>query len=202
MPRPPRGPPWFNPVLQALKDIVCNPGEFYGACKRVRRSYVTPEALKRATRTVKKELVALGFGGGWLDRTEIETEKYAIDCLGWFQSGKIVIPRLSACRAYVAYINGDTSLVGTLRHEYGHAYLYCHENTANFQKVFRRTRGYNPEKHISLYASKNPEEDFCEVFAKFVGTKGALTSDYPCVAKKISYIRKLCRRPRKPRTTP
>ena len=136
--------------------------------------------LNRALRVVQDELDTHGF---------LSPEVHAADvylCVagvayGWQYygfSGDIFIPRFSLLRIWRWWFNHSrSSLRDVLRHEYGHVVADKHRGlfrSSEFRDAFDGSHesiedvDYDPECHVSLYASTCPSEDFAEVFMNYL----------------------------------
>lgn len=103
-----------------------------------------------------------------------------LETLGYCTPGKrprIEIPTLTIGRLVqwlFPWTDRYYSAADTLRHEYGHAFDSRRHSAAfrreRWQRFGRSKRAIDPdpERHITDYAAKHPEEDFAECFMMFV----------------------------------
>lgn len=128
----------------------------------------------------------------------------------YHESGDIVIPRVSVSRLWDNFFGGDyVSIRDIIRHEYAHGIAHCHPkmvSIVSFDKTFQgdhdfgKGSGYDEEHHVSSYASKNPCEDFAEVFMYFVKYRGKIPpmfSGLPVIEKKWRFIETMCKKLKK-----
>ncbi len=126
------------------------------------------------------------------------------------QSGDIVIPQVSLARMWDNFCGEDyISIRDIIRHEYAHGIAHCHPKMVD-TGVFKQTFGdnhdsnqsspYDPDVHVSCYATKNPCEDFAEVFMYFFKHNGKIPRAFaglPAIEKKWMFIANTCGKLRK-----
>ena len=149
------------------------------------RWFVTRDKLDRALARVRRELEQHGF---WRPRlAEVSTRLiWLAPAHGYYfgrKAGTIVIPAISACRAW-EIINGQyQGFCNVVRHEHGHAICRTYPalfRTRQFASAFgsRLPSGqayeYDPTIHVSAYAATNSEEWFCETFMYYLQFAGRL----------------------------
>jgi len=151
-------------------------------------------------------LEALGF---WHDRVE-DIEVYLIPaslvCYGWYL-GDIYIPALTGAQLSDLIVGRHTRLTDVLRHEWAHAVADQWPllmNTKRFRRDFggpyesdEHVRDYDPDHHVTEYASTMPCEDFAEVFHYYLRHKGRLPIrllDKPKIVRKWKFIECLAKR--------
>ncbi len=163
---------------------------------------VTPKSLDSAMSTVTRELDALGLFDDHLRSVEVRLAPFAPDCLGWWD-GEIRIPAVSLLRLGEWFGYTRSSLRDVLRHEYGHALADTHPalvRSWRFVEAFGAPHyaevgwEYDPEHHVSPYASTLPMEDFAETFSIFVRRRGELPPHIDTAPKrrKWRFVRQLC----------
>jgi hypothetical protein len=190
----------------AISDPVINLPE--DAMKKIH--VVTLKKLNSALYRVSLELDRLGIWTSDLCDVDVYLTPLhpgGLVAYGWKYDGKhgcIMIPavswpRLSHYLGFGSYL----SLAHVLRHEFAHAVADVHHRLTRCER-FRKAFGasydsgiassYDPEEHISVYASSQPAEDFAEMFAAYVRHRGDLPTKWgtPPIRTKWSYIRKLC----------
>jgi flagellar hook-associated protein FlgK len=125
---------------------------------------------------VSVKSIAFNIERGYIDKEIVISQASATDIL---MKSKLV--REIAKEIGIKYSSAK-NLKEVLYHEYGHAYSRNH-TSKKFRAEFRRLFGgytsnqesiYDPEIHISEYASKNPDEDFCECFMHFLKWNGKI----------------------------
>jgi len=170
---------------------------------------VTEERLARAVRSVRRELVDLGF---W-DDAVADIDVYLLPvgyAYGWQwhgDGGDIEIPRYSASRLIdrLGLGIGYLPLVMVLRHEYGHAVADTHRHlveTKRFEDAFwadyhdDTVADFDPEIYVTPYAAWNCQEDFAETFAEFLKRGGRLPAkfDTATIRTKWAFVRWLGKR--------
>lgn len=126
------------------------------------------------------------------------------------EHGDIVIPQVSLSRLWDNFFGGDyVSIRDIIRHEYAHGIAHCHPkmvSIASFDKTFQGSHdlgkglAYDPEHHVSYYASKNTCEDFAEVFMYFLKYNGKIPpmfSGLPVIETKWRFIETMCKKLKK-----
>jgi len=126
------------------------------------------------------------------------------------EHGDIVIPQVSLSRLWDNIFGGSyVSIRDIIRHEYAHGIAHCHPkmiNTVSFKRTFQGEHDsgtgldYKEQHHVSVYASKNPCEDFAEVFMYFVKYHGKIPpmfSGLPVIEKKWRFIEAMCKKLKK-----
>ncbi|HPA19407.1 MAG TPA: hypothetical protein PLU30_16795 [Verrucomicrobiae bacterium] len=163
---------------------------------------VTPGQLRSAASSVARELDSLGIYDERLRSVEVRLAPLALDCLGWWD-GEIRIPAVSLPRLGELFGRARSSLREVLRHEFGHALADTHRGlvrSSRFVEAFGAPHysgvcwEYDPEHHVSPYASTLPMEDFAETFAAFVRRAGNLPphADTVPIRRKWRFLRGLC----------
>ena len=149
------------------------------------RWFITRDKLDRVLTRVRRELAHHGF---WRPRlAEVSTRLiWLAPAHGYYvgrKAGTIVIPAISACRAWEIFNGQYQGLCNVVRHEHGHA--ICRNYPGMFRtKLFAFAFGsrlpcsqayeYDPDIHVSGYAATNSEEWFCETFMYYLQFAGRL----------------------------
>ncbi len=143
-----------------------------------------------AMQAVETHLVAFGSAYGWQ----------------WFGgSGHINIPRVSLSRLSDLWQGSYVSLRDVLRHEFAHALADTHRGlfrSRRFSEAFGAAHTwefgceYDPEHHVTPYASIAPAEDFAEVFMLYLRCRGRLPSSLATdsIVQKWRFVEDLGRR--------
>ncbi len=171
---------------------------------------VTLDRLNRAIDVVRKELDTHGLWTKKMADVEVFLETFnpmALSSYGWHiadgKTGSISIPSLCLPRlVHALKIGPYYSLRSILRHEYGHAIADLHPGLLRrfrFAEVFGnsyesgRSSPYDPEAHVSRYASSEPAEDHSEVFEMYLRHKGRLPTKYdkPLIRAKWRFLGRL-----------
>ncbi|MGB0713820.1 MAG: hypothetical protein ACPGUC_09700 [Gammaproteobacteria bacterium] len=177
---------------------------------------VTLTRLNRALGDAIRDFEHLGLWTEALYRVDVFLVP-AGHAYGWKwggADGHIAIPVISLSRLSAAMGFGQgCGLRDILRHEYGHAVADVYPKLSR-SKAFRQAFGasydrgeriapYNPEQHVTRYASTEPAEDFCEVFMYYVKHRGRLPArfDTPVIRRKWAYVEQLVRTIRAGRRT-
>ena len=165
---------------------------------------VTLPRLRRAVQTVRRELRELGFWDDAVAEIDVKlvTTGYAYGWQWHGIGGDIEVPKFSASRLmdHLGLGNGYLPLVMVLRHEFGHALADTHRHlveTKRFEKAFwapyddDTVDEYDPDLHVTPYAAWNCQEDFAEVFAKFLKHGGRLPKifDTPTIRAKWKFVK-------------
>ena len=178
---------------------------------------ITLTRLNRAVYDVQSELTRLGIWNEMLYSVDVYLTPlhYAY---GWKMDGArgyIGIPAVSLSRLpYELFGIGQRwGLRDVLRHEYAHAYADLYpklSRSREFVRVFggsydrsRRVRTFDPDQHVTEYASTTPAEDFAEVFMFFVKHRGRLRGslDTSAIRRKWRFIGRFIKRIRQGHTT-
>jgi hypothetical protein len=163
---------------------------------------VTESRLRRAVRTVRRELVDLGF---W-DDAVADIDVYLVRvgfAYGWQwhgDGGDIEIPRYSASRLIDRMGFGHTAYLPRLmdlRHENGHATHRHLVETRRFEKAFWAPYNddtaveFDAEIYVTEYATSNCHEDFAETFAEYLKRGGRLPVkfDTSTIRAKWAFVR-------------
>jgi len=169
-------------------------------------TFITVTRLNRALRRVVRELERHGLWDERVQNVDVCLVPVGV-CYGWQMygsSGEICIPAVSWMRLHDSITGGFLSLADVLRHEYGHALADTHRGLMRSHQ-FREAFGaphenedewdYDPEYHVSEYASSCASEDFAEVFMLFLRHNGCLPRWHatPAIRAKWQFIRRLCR---------
>jgi len=177
--------------------------------------------LNEAWTTVWQELETLGFSSPRLAKCQVYLGvvsgaygyQYFRDLSDEKQRdkpcGDIVLPRVSFSH-FSDYFRGEpkASPLDTLRHEYGHAFADVNRRrveTKRFEKAFgwphemwwgESEMVYDPEHHVTEYASTDPAEDFAEIFWLYLKHQGKLPKrlDTPTIQKKWKFVESLRKR--------
>ena len=120
-------------------------------------------------------------------------------------SGDIVIPHISFSRMWDNWFGGGyVSIRDIIRHEYAHGIAHCHPKMVSLKTFKTAFKGdhdkgtkssYDPEEHVSAYATKNPCEDFAEVFMYYLKHNGKIPRSFaglPAIEKKWSFVKTMC----------
>src|SRR5690606_33641472 len=120
----------------------------------------------------------------------------SLQCYGW-HNGTICIPRISGAQLSDLYHGFHTRLNDILRHEWGHAVAEVYPGLIESNQFVRcfggeyedmsPVRPYDPEHHVTPYASTMPCEDFAEVFHFYLRHKG-------CIPLRLSRRRPIVRK--------
>lgn len=170
---------------------------------------VTLTRLNRALADVIRDFEALGIWNDALYSVNVFLVPVGY-AYGWKWSGAeghIDMPAVSISRLGAAMgLYPGVGLRDILRHEYGHVVADLYPKLSR-SKAFRNAFGasydrgtriapYNPEEHVTKYASTQPAEDFCEVFMYYVKHRGQLPArfDTPAIRKKWAFVEQLIRR--------
>ena len=168
---------------------------------------VTMPQLNRALATVSDELHSHGL---WEDQAEhvdviLGTIGSAFGVYGWQdtgEAGEIVIPSFSGSKLMDRFWHGEyTPLTDVLRHEFGHALANMNKalvRSSKFTDAFDGSHDcgtefeYDPDVHVTGYASTDPSEDWAEVFMFYLKYDGSLPSslDTPTIRAKWAFVRK------------
>ena len=166
---------------------------------------ITLKKLNRALADVRAELEKFGFWNPRLANIDVYLTWFG-SAYGWQhyrRSGDIEITAFSLCRLCEA-IPGSESvpLRDIVRHEHAHAIADTNRSLIR-SRQFRNAFGthhddiepacYDPDQHISKYASTNACEDFAETFMYYVKHKGKLPTAFntPTIKKKWNFVRQL-----------
>jgi hypothetical protein len=177
---------------------------------------VTLTRLNRALADVIRDFEYLGIWNEQLYSVEVFLVRVGY-AYGWKWSGAeghIDMPAVSISRlGAVMGLYSGVGLRDILRHEYGHVVADLYPKLSR-SKAFRQAFGasygreeriapYDPEKHVTKYASTEPAEDFCEVFMYFVKHRGRLPArfDTPAIRRKWAYVDRVVRTIRAGRRT-
>ncbi len=169
-----------------------------------KRHIITLPALDRALDKVTAELDRHGFWDARLARVDVELG-WLGDAYGWQRyghGGQIVIPAVSMLKVADCVFGSYTSLIGVLRHEYGHAVADTHRGllrSRRFVDAFGAPHEsedgfeYDPRFFVSGYAATNPAEDFAEVFMTYLRTRGRLPRVHATepIRRKWRFVREL-----------
>lgn len=175
------------------------------------------QRLNRAHYHVMGELAKLGLWSSRMAEVDVflipiyrvKDLTYSLTAYGWQNlgsDGAICIPALSGPR-FMDWIQSraSVSLRDVLRHEWAHALAYHHPDLVNGPSFARAFDGdhdcgdafeYDPEIHITEYASTEPMEDFAENFMLYVKHRGILPDKFqtPSIARRWRFIEGLRRR--------
>lgn len=163
--------------------------------------------LHSAVKEVRSELRALGFLDDHLAAIQVhsvpEAFPYAYQLYGG--DGDIYVPRISGARRRdLKKKIKPAPIRQVLRHEFAHAFADTHRGlirSSRFTDAFGAAHSwkfawkYDPEHHVSDYASSAPAEDFAETFMHYIGHQGALPNKWntPSIRRKWRFIRDLAR---------
>jgi hypothetical protein len=167
---------------------------------------VTEQRLNRALADVIRDFEHLGIWNDELYSVEVFLVPVGY-AYGWKwdgAEGHMDIPAISLSRlGAVMGLYPGCGLRDVIRHEYGHAVADLYPKLSR-SKAFRQAFGasydrgarvtaYDPEKHVSKYASTQPAEDFCEVFMLYVKHRGRLPArfDTPAIRRKWAFVEHL-----------
>jgi hypothetical protein len=164
---------------------------------------VTMDRLNRALDVVVNELSDHGL---WCARMEkvpvylstLSTAHGYILTGGRHEVAEIYVPAVSGSRLLDKLLSGRqyTSLADVLRHEYGHALAHIHRGlirSRGFVHAFDYSHDsdiemdFDPQIHISDYASTNPSEDWAEMVMFFLKHQGRLPRSHDTVPKRIKW---------------
>jgi hypothetical protein len=167
---------------------------------------VTMTRLNRALAKVNGELERHGVWDERLQKTAVYLVWFG-RAFGWQHyggSGEICIPAVSFNKLNDFFQGSYTALADVLRHEYGHALADTHRGlfrSRQFSSVFggshdndRILFSYDPESHVTEYASINASEDFAEVFMLYLRHRGNLPTRFqkPALEAKWGFVTNVC----------
>jgi len=146
---------------------------------------ITLSALTRANWQVTDEMENHGFWHRKLDDIEVCLAPLGYDCYGWFMpDGHIYIPAVTGATLSDLVTGHHTRLADVLRHEWAHALADRRPRLVEgkrFRKAFggrydspNQAWDYDPDLHLTPYASSKPCEDFAETFHYYLRHKGRL----------------------------
>lgn len=154
--------------------------------RRIRRHFVTLSELSRTNQKVTQEMADLGLWSVALADVQVWLVSASWSCYGWHTGtpGSISIPAVSFANLG-DYLKGNhVRLTDTLRHEWAHAVADVHFGFVDCPAFHRCFGGdydddlgpddYDPDLHLTTYASTMPCEDFAETFHFYVRHKGRL----------------------------
>lgn len=152
------------------------------------------------TASVHKELKALGLLHDTCPLLKVTVNRQLLPALsdpGFFQEKYDFLERLFGFKEGNIYIRPysildnlffwdyNVTLRETLRHEYGHAFVFHFPkliyDSKEFESVFGGDYDYNKptnmeeDAYISFYAESEPAEDFAETFGEYVLRQGVLS---------------------------
>jgi len=173
--------------------------------RRIGRHIITLSALTRANWQVTNELEALGLWCHRLDKVDVRLVPVAFDCYGWFQpDAHIYIPVINLAQLSDFFQGQHTRVTDVLRHEWAHALADRRPKLVenrSFRRVFggryetqTQVEEYDPDLHLTPYASSMPCEDFAETFHFYLRHKGRLPvylHTKPEIARKWAFIEQL-----------
>jgi hypothetical protein len=151
--------------------------------------FVTRDRLDRANLAVTNELDALGLYDSRVQQIDTYLVSFGA-AYGWQfygSCGTIHIPAVSLSKLGDSLRGRYTSLRDVLRHEYAHGVADTHRGllrSRRFTAAFGAAHGwgsawvYNPEHHVTKYASTATGEDFAEVFMYYVKHRGRLPAKF------------------------
>ena len=177
---------------------------------------VTLTRLNRALADVIRDFEYLGIWNEQLYSVEVFLVPVGY-AYGWKWSGAeghIDMPAVSISRlGAVMGLYSGVGLRDILRHEYGHVVADLYPKLSR-SKAFRQAFGasygreeriapYDPEKHVTKYASTEPAEDFSEVWMFHIKYGGRLPArfDTPAIRRKWKYVDRVVRTIRAGRRT-
>ena len=167
---------------------------------------ITMPRLNRSLSQVRNELATHGLWTEALSEVEVYLTGFGVHYGYQYykSSGQIEIPAISLDRLCESLLGREVlSLRDLLRHEYGHALADNHRGLIR-SRQFRNAFGthhddteparYDPDQHVSGYASTSASEDFAETFMYYVKHKGKLPKAFkvPKIKEKWSFVRQLC----------
>jgi hypothetical protein len=171
--------------------------------KTKRRTVVTLDQLNRANQSVMRELMALGFWTHRLHHIQVWlVPRGNAHGWQWYEGDR------SICIASFS----KATLRDVLRHEWAHAIASVHRaafRSQRFKEAFGGPHGwdfswiYDPDHHVSTYASTATSEDFAETFMFYLKHRGRLPTRFntPVIRRKWRFIAALSRRLRLYRQT-
>ncbi len=163
---------------------------------------VTLGQLNRALARVVRELDAHGFWDSSLAQVDVRLVPFGVP-YGWQRyrsSGEIDVPAVSLSRLGDLLRGSYTSLANVLRHEYAHAIADTHRGlfrSTRFSECFEAAHDdgsafeYDPELHVTRYASKAAAEDFAEVFMLWLRHGGVMPRRFdglPAIERKWRFV--------------
>lgn len=169
------------------------------AKRKIRR--IRKPALDAALAQIAQELKKTDW---WSDKMAAIPVKRVLPAiavplaLGFFICKASMLDRFIGYREGCIYIPmihiHEHSLRDAIRHEYGHALLYCHSKSIrkrDFRKIFNGKGG--EKDFVSRYAMEDPIEDFCETFMVYVRSGGELPARFQstAVASKWQFLLEL-----------
>jgi hypothetical protein len=163
------------------------------------------EQLSRANRHVTDELDQLGLRSSRMAQVDVWLVPFSWDCFGWQEygtDGSICIPQVGLARLgpYIPYWGwSGYTLRDVLRHEWAHALAFHHHDLVSRKSFERAFDGghdsgdsfqFDPEIHITEYATTDPSEDFAENFMHYVQCRGVLPKKWqtPSINKRWQFI--------------
>ena len=168
--------------------------------RRPSRHLITLPQLTATNQQVITEMERLGLWSGALDDVDVWLVPVSFACYGWYL-GHIHIPAVTGANLVDLLIGRHTRLADVLRHEWAHALAgRCPSLVEN--RRFTRTFGghyespvpvreYDPDHHLTPYASTLPCEDFAETFHFYLRHKGRLPvrlAGKPALARKWEFM--------------
>jgi hypothetical protein len=176
----------------------------FAARSLLRLRIVTISQLNRALSRVRRELDSHGF---W-DKPLASINVFLVPvgaAYGWQwygSTGEIGIPAVSLGRLRDIFGQRYTSVADVLRHEHGHALADTHRGlfrSRQFRSAFgaahnwKKRFEFDPDFHVSDYASTNPMEDFAETFMLFLKHGGRLPAriDTRYIRAKWKFVERL-----------
>lgn len=166
---------------------------------------ISLKMLKKTIRKVEEDYESLGLMDDKLDGVEVYLVPFGVD-YGWKWDGKdgwIDIPRVSITRIADLILKDKTmSLRNVMRHELAHGLADTHRaliRSKKYREHFvypyddEERQLYDPEVHVSEYASSNSAEDFAETVRYYVKRKGVIPKKWvgTIIHTKWEFIREM-----------
>jgi hypothetical protein len=180
------------------------PYQQYSA-RQIRRHVITWQDVCRANEQVTGELYKLGFWSDRLNKVQVYWVASSWRCYGWYLR-HIYIPAITGAQLSDLIVGRHTRLTDVLRHEWAHAVadrcsglIDTKRFVRDFGGTYEFTRAvweYDPDRHLTEYASTMPSEDFAEVFHYYLRHKGRLPlrlANKPRIVRKWQFVKWLAK---------
>jgi hypothetical protein len=176
--------------------------------RHIRRHIVTLAGLDRANQQVTQEMAALGLWSDELADVQVWLVPVSLACYGWHtgRPGHIAIPAISFAQLGDLLTGQHMRLTDILRHEWAHALADVHPGLVECRAFARCFGGeyhdvlgaydHDPARHLTIYASMRPCEDFAETFHFYIRHKGRLPvrrAAKPVIVRKWKFIDRIAR---------